>query len=779
MPNGASGRKVSLIRLLDEHRALLMLAALFALLSAFEPKFCNPDNVTAILRGSCLNGIVAIGFTIVFILGQLDLSIGAVVMLCGMLVIGLQPRLGWAGGAVAAVLAGAGVGLANGLLVVKARINSFIVTLGTMTIVMGLMYLYSKGGSKSVDDFRLGDFLRKPVIWVLSPDVLITLGLVAAFSLFLNHTRVGRGFFLIGGNPETAWLAGLRRDRYVIAGFILCGTMAGAGGTMFAIGLSSMTSYAILGTRTLMTVLAAVIIGGTLMSGGKGSVLKSYLAVLMLTALFNGIGCFGYGFEVQIFVNGVILAVVVLYEAYTIYRQNLLKGQRPDLLREAETMCEEETDEEEQDSDIQEKEEEAMNRKDSTFAYVCVTLTAIVGIVAIFAMYFVHVKGAQPIAVTAQIAAPASPAAVSPGAAAVSQPAETPAADVFALKGRDRQPLILKGEKKPIPPRPADSKALPEEDKGHWWDIEYAGWTTQKVKMPESPKTGPAGKKVVLLKAGDHPYWTAYVEGFQAVADFYKMDAKVYNSNWNMDLQAQQTEQAINERPDMIIFAPVDATACTTLLRRINEAGIPCITTNTIPCDEAMKYCLAWTGPDDWGQFRMLARALADKLGGKGGYAIIRHMPGSSPFYARTFAPITELREYAPDMKMLAMDTSNLEAERTMSLVSAWIKKYGDELKGLVLAGDEFCVTGSLEAMKNAGRMDIVIIAAGNSKIGMDAVKAGNVLAISYQSAQGDGALAVYTAAEWFSGQNIEPVRYLPKHVITKADVENYMPAQW
>ena len=779
MPSGASGRKVSLIRLLDEHRALVMLAALFAFLSAFAPKFCNAENVTGILRGSCLNGIVAIGFTIVFILGQLDLSIGAVVMLCGMLVIGLQPQLGWAGAAAAAILAGAGVGLANGLLVVKARINSFIVTLGTMTIVMGLMYLYCSGGSLFVDDFRLGDYLRKPVISVLSPDVLITLGLVAAFSLFLNHTRAGRGFFLIGGNPETAWLAGLKRDRYVIAGFILCGAMAAAGGTMFAIGLSSMTSYAILGARTLMTVLAAVIIGGTLMTGGKGSVLKSYFAVLMLSTLFNGIGCFGYGFEVLIFVNGVILAVVVLYEAYTIYRQNLLKGQRPDLLREAETMCEEETDEEEQDSDIQEKEEEAMNRKDSTFAYVCVTLTAIVGIVAIFAMYFVHVKGAQPIAVTAQIAAPASPAAVSPGAAAVSQPAETPAADVFALKGRDRQPLILKGEKKPIPPRPADSKALPEEDKGHWWDIEYAGWTTQKVKMPESPKTGPAGKKVVLLKAGDHPYWTAYVEGFQAVANFYKMDAKVFNSNWNMDLQAQQTEQAINERPDMIIFAPVDATACTTLLRRINEAGIPCITTNTIPCDEAMKYCLAWTGPDDWGQFRMLARALADKLGGKGGYAIIRHMPGSSPFYARTFAPITELREYAPDMKMLAMDTSNLEAERTMSLVSAWIKKYGDELKGLVLAGDEFCVTGSLEAMKNAGRMDIVIIAAGNSKIGMDAVKAGNVLAISYQSAQGDGALAVYTAAEWFSGQNIEPVRYLPKHVITKADVENYMPAQW
>jgi ribose transport system substrate-binding protein len=503
-----------------------------------------------------------------------------------------------------------------------------------------------------------------------------------------------------------------------------------------------------------MTVLASVIIGGTLMTGGKGSVLKSYFAVLMLTTLFNGVGCFGLGFEVQIFINGLILAVVVLYEAYVIHRHDMLKGQRPDLLEEAAAL------QREPDMDSEEG-ENGMKDKDR-FALTTIAIVGIVGIVAIFAMYFMHVR---------------NPVLQSAGTTVASV---TAGIDVFALKGTDGLPLILRDDGgKVIPERPADPSALPEEDKGRWWDIEYAGWKVEKVPMPESPKDGSSGKSIILLKAGDHPYWTAYVNGFEAMAKAYGMKIKVFNGNWNVDLQAQQTDQAINERPDMIIFAPVDATACTPLLRRINKAGIPCIASNTIPCDEAMKYCIAWTGPDDWGQMRMLARLLADRLGKKGGYAIVRHMPGSSPFFSRTFAPITELKEYAPDLKMLAMDTANLEAEGTMQLVSAWLTKYGEELDGIFLAGDGFSMTGTLEALKNAGRDDVVVVAAGNSKTGMDSVKAGQALAVTYQSAEGDGAVPVHTAARWFNGEAIKPVNYLPKHIITKDDVDKFMPAQW
>ncbi|MFC1650174.1 ABC transporter permease [Candidatus Latescibacterota bacterium] len=333
------GNKITLsavIKLIDEHRAVILLAVLFAVFTAAAPNFMNAYNVMTIFQGATLNAIVAVGFTIIFILGQLDLSIGAVVMLCGMLVIGLQPSVGWPLSIILSVLAGSCVGFLNGLLVVKVKINSFIVTLGMMTVITSLMHLYSGGGSLAVDDFTLVDWLDTPVLPFLTPQVILTLVIVLGGSFLLNRTVAGRGFFLVGGNQETAWLAGLNRDRYLIAGFIICGTTAAIGGVTFAIRLSSMTSAAILGTRTLMSVLSAVIIGGTIMSGGKGSILKSFFAVLMLTTLFNGIGCFGLGFEVQIFVNGLILALVVLYEAYVINRHNLMKDRRRELMKELE-----------------------------------------------------------------------------------------------------------------------------------------------------------------------------------------------------------------------------------------------------------------------------------------------------------------------------------------------------------------------------------------------------------------------------------------------------------
>ena len=748
-------------RLLNEHRALLLLLALSAFLSAFAPNFLSAHNLTAILKGASLNAIVAVGFTLVLILGQLDLSVGAVVMLCGMLVIGLQPRLGWAGAVPVSLAAGGLVGLVNGWLVVRARINAFIVTLGTMTVVTGLTHLYSDGGSKAIDDFRLADWLDRPVLPFLPPIVIITVALVAGSAVLLQHTRHGRNFFMVGANPDAAWLAGLRRDRYLLAGFVLCGLTAGAGGTLFAASLSSMTSSAVLGARTLMTVLAAVIIGGTLMSGGRGGILKSYFAVLLLTALFNGIGCFGLGFEVQIFVNGVILAAVVLYEAWALQRIALLRGRRPELMREAEGIQNSESRSQKKANDGEEGDDEMSDK--NRLAMVCVTAVAVAAIAAVTAMHFRY-TALQARLITSAMDRPAAAAA-----------------DVYALRGTDHQPYLFPpaAEKTPVPPRPDDPKALPETDKLHWWDIEYAGWRVEKAAMPASPKDGPRGKRVILLKAGDHPYWTAYVNGFMRIAEFHGMRIKVFNGNWNMDLQAQQADQAVNERPDMIILAPVDATGCTPLLRRIHQAGIPCITSNTTPCDEAMKYCIAWTGPDDWGQFRMLSRAFADKLGKQGGYAIIRHMPGSSPFFSRTHAAVTELGAYAPEMKLLAMDTTNLEAEATMQLVGAWLAKFGPGLKGLVLAGDDFPMTGTLEALKKAGRTDVVVVAAGNSKTGMDAVKAGDALAVTYQSAEGDGALAVHSAARWFSGETLDPVVYLPKHIITAADVDQFMPAQW
>lgn len=354
------------------------------------------------------------------------------------------------------------------------------------------------------------------------------------------------------------------------------------------------------------------------------------------------------------------------------------------------------------------------------------------------------------------------------------------AIDVSGLKADDNQPLLqLSKTKFKIPKRPANPDALAETNPLHWYNMEYAGWDAKKVNIPKSPKTGALGKKVIVIVHGDHPWTTAYIRGAKKVADAYKMQFKALSPNWDLAVQNQMIDQAITERPDMIILIAIDAKTAVQQARRINQAGIPLILSNTLTQSEAMNYSIAWTGPNDFGQFRVLSRLWADKLGKKGGVAYIQHAPGGSPYYARCWGPISELSKYAPEIKTLDKQAPGFEADKTMQLVSDWLTRFGKDLKGICAADDSAQALGIAEALKKAGRTDIVVVAAGNSKVGMDAVKAGNIYAITYQTSEGDGALGVKTAADWFNGKKIEPVRYLPMQMITKDNVDQFYPPQW
>jgi ribose transport system substrate-binding protein len=351
------------------------------------------------------------------------------------------------------------------------------------------------------------------------------------------------------------------------------------------------------------------------------------------------------------------------------------------------------------------------------------------------------------------------------------------------MLGTDGQRLIIVDASPLSPPqRPADPSALPEDDALHWYDMEYAGWgSADKVNQPKSPGDGARGKKVTCLRHMDHPYTTAYSRGMGRIADAYGIRLKTLTAgNADVNIQSQQVDQCINEKPDMVIIFPVDAIAVVPMLRKLNKAGIPVIASNLLPVDAGMKYVLTWTGPDDWGQFRMLAREFARRMNNEGGYTIVQHMPGGSPFFSRTNSVITELKKIAPKMKCLDKQTTKLEAEKSMQVVGDWLTKYGTELKGIVSADDSGTQIGINEACKKAGREDVIRVAAGNSKVGMDFIKAGTLHGITYQSAEADGALPMKLAADWFNGKPIEkPVYYLPKKVITKEIVDRYLPAQW
>jgi ribose/xylose/arabinose/galactoside ABC-type transport system permease subunit len=331
-----SGRG-SLLSLGDKYRIYLLFAVVFVVMSAFAPRFFTPYNFTAILNAVTMNATVAIGFTVVMICGQLDLSIGTVITFAGVLTMGLQPFLGFAGSIAVAILGGVVVGLVNGLLVTKAKINSFIVTLGTMTILQGSIYQFSGGNSISVTTdqvFTISDFLGNSLLPLVTPRVLITLVLVVIVEFVLRRTRAGRNFYMVGGNRTTAWLAGIHTDRAITASFVLSGVTAAIGGVVSV--LVSTAATLKLGENSLMYVISATIIGGTAMSGGKGGVLRSVVAILTLEMLYTGIILFGLGNEVKIFFAGVILAYVVLYEAYAVYRHEKTLGQRPELVKELE-----------------------------------------------------------------------------------------------------------------------------------------------------------------------------------------------------------------------------------------------------------------------------------------------------------------------------------------------------------------------------------------------------------------------------------------------------------
>ncbi len=351
--------------------------------------------------------------------------------------------------------------------------------------------------------------------------------------------------------------------------------------------------------------------------------------------------------------------------------------------------------------------------------------------------------------------------------------------DASDLKSSDGQSLIQwNRDRKDIPSRPNEPRSLPETDARHWYDLEYAGWRAEKVNIPESPADGPRGKKVVLLESCDHPYHVSYKIGCAKIADAFGVSLRSYNADYSPEIQARQVELAIKERPDLIILTPTSVKESTQWFRRINERGIPVIGSNTTPNDEGFRYILGWTGPDDWGQFRMLAREFARRMENTGGYAIMRHVKGNSNFFSRTHAVVTELARIAPAMRCLAMETA-LQEDEAKRLAAKWLKEFGNDLKGFCFSDPSFGARGICAAVREAGRDDIVIVSSGNSLITQDLVRDGCVHAITWQSAEADGALAMEMAVDWFSGIAVEPIRYLPMRLITKDNVSGFYPAQW
>jgi len=346
------------------------------------------------------------------------------------------------------------------------------------------------------------------------------------------------------------------------------------------------------------------------------------------------------------------------------------------------------------------------------------------------------------------------------------------------MRGTASGPMLWDPDLSSIPPRPDDPSRHPETDPRRWYDAEYVGWHTPRHSVPTAPPGGPRGRQLAAVLPYAHPYWTEYEQGLSSEAARQGMDLRVLNSGWDNERQASIVTELISVRPDLVVFVPVEPFLATECFHRFAEAGIPVIASNQSLEADAYASIVAWTGPNDWGQHRLLARHFAALMHEEGGYCIISHKPGTSPYLARVWGLRTELGLVAPGITCLDVRYTELDRERTRLAVLTWLDRYGDRLKGIVSADDAAPVEGIMRALAERHREDVVCVANGATRRGFEFLKNGTLKAVTYQSPVMDGMLAVSTAADWFAGIAVEPIRYLPSRIVTPDEADSFLAAR-
>jgi ribose/xylose/arabinose/galactoside ABC-type transport system permease subunit len=288
-----------------EFRAVILFALLLIVLAFWQPAVFSSYGV--VLQTAAVTMLVAAGLTVVLVQGELDLSVGSTLALAGVLVAKSSHSL--LVGALVAIAVGVAVGVLNGLLVTRGGVNSFIATLGTMIALGGLALVIANDQQVPIKDWQAGISFGQKVLGALTPRILITLGAVVGVHLFLSRSRIGREFYAVGGNRAAALDAGIPTRRRIMAGFVLCSTAAALAGVIVTIELTTADPNA--GNIVLLNSIAAAVIGGASLNGGRGTILGTTLGAVGLAALTVGLEFAGVGPNVLNMTVGIVLILAV------------------------------------------------------------------------------------------------------------------------------------------------------------------------------------------------------------------------------------------------------------------------------------------------------------------------------------------------------------------------------------------------------------------------------------------------------------------------------------
>jgi ribose transport system permease protein len=298
--------------ILRSYGILIAFILLCIVMSVLSPVFLTLTNVRNVIRQSSIYGIMAVGMTFVILTGGIDLSVGSILALAGAIAAGsLKAGVNLGLVIIVALAIGIGCGLVNGLFITIGGITPFVVTLGMMSIARGLTLIYTKGYPISglQESFRFiggGDILAIPF-----PIIVFILTVLIAWAI-LTQTRPGRYTYAIGGNEETVKLSGINSNFYKTIVYMISGIVSAISALILTSRLNSAEPVA--GQGYELDVIAAVVIGGTSLMGGRGGVWGTLIGALLIGVINNGMNLLGISPYFQLIVKGLIIIGAVLLD---------------------------------------------------------------------------------------------------------------------------------------------------------------------------------------------------------------------------------------------------------------------------------------------------------------------------------------------------------------------------------------------------------------------------------------------------------------------------------
>ncbi|KAA5837919.1 ribose ABC transporter permease [Saccharopolyspora hirsuta] len=311
----------------DRVGILAVLIALVVLMALIAPNFASVENLLNIARSISINAILAAGLTFVILTAGIDLSVGSIVAVSGVAaVLAAVGGLPTPVAVLIGILAGAAAGLGNGLLTAYLSLAAFIVTLGSMTLLRGLAYTMTDGQPIVSNTLNFRDIGNGYFAGIPAPVVVMAIVYLVAWFV-LERTKFGRHVYAVGGNAEAARLAGINVKRVMTVVYVIAGACAGLAGVIFAARVVSAQPNA--GTGYELDAIAAVVLGGTSLAGGRGRIIGTLVGSVILGVLSTGLILMNVQFFTQLLIKGAVIILAVAIDSLKRHPIRLRRGGTP------------------------------------------------------------------------------------------------------------------------------------------------------------------------------------------------------------------------------------------------------------------------------------------------------------------------------------------------------------------------------------------------------------------------------------------------------------------